>query len=412
MGQISLVLQIIGKGDEKYISDDLLPDYISFLKDKNGKVQQVGAMGLYRARTPEATKALFEYLKTKDLRKLDKNIEEGKVDFDQAAGEVYASIAAISALGVSGDKSAIPLLKSLQGIQSLKLEMGGYPVEEALVRLGAIDSLINIPPNADKEKIERASYAIRKIRDPNKVPELIAAINNNNCDQAIRSSAIEALGKINTVGSIEFLLAAINDSNIPVNMHRTALLASAQTNNEIFEETFLTIANSDSEIRAEAWHGLAILLPDKYMKKRIDKIRDEKESDEFRMRLTSTWYYVKPKTLESCKDDLYACLNTNKKDGSPYDKIRIRMWCLIYDLFGEMPTLVLSHKCNPQNLKSQLMGLSGIKSRIQEHLRKKWLREPGNKPWNAPVNSVFKKMADDKFNSLVTFLPTESEVEK
>ena len=47
-------------------SNQLVQYYISYLNDPNGRVQWVGAVGLYRINNPKATKELSNFLKTKN----------------------------------------------------------------------------------------------------------------------------------------------------------------------------------------------------------------------------------------------------------------------------------------------------------------------------------------------------------
>jgi HEAT repeat protein len=204
---ISSAIQYIEKSSKSFISDELIPDYISYLKDPNGQVQWLGAMGLYRINNPKATKELSNFLKGKNFKKLQTMADEkSRKDFTQISGEIYASIAAISALGLSGDKSYIPLLESLQGVRILQME-GGSPVEGALAYLGAVDSLTNIPPDAEPEKIDRASGTVMNIRDPNRVPQLMATARNPKIAHSIRHSALMAIGEIgksNPPGTSDF----------------------------------------------------------------------------------------------------------------------------------------------------------------------------------------------------------------
>lgn len=402
MGQISLVLQFIGKGEKNYISKELLPDYISFLKDKHGKVQQLGAMGLCRIRTPEATKALFEYLKAKDLRKLDKDIEKGDVDFDHAAGEVYASVAAIWAMGVSGDKSAIPLLKSLQGIRCLGLE-GSYPVEAALARLGEINSLTNIPPDADRKKISRASSTIRKIRDPQKVPELIATVRNPKIADSIRYSSIKALGEIgksnsNSPGISDFLVDIIGDSSYNRISRMYAAIAAGKTKAPITEKPLLAHAQDpNSDIRQYAFMGLVLSTPEKYLKSLVERIMDPNENLEFRKSLTGVlnmYTQFERGFLNDYREQLYKCLNAADRDGRPVNEIRVRMWELISDRYGDEPEIVLG-----SNSREAIVTLRSL---IRHNLRRKRHRS---------IQERDRKI-EEKLRNILTILPADPEVER
>jgi len=346
MRQMSLILQFLGKGYKEYVSEELLTDYISFLNDENGQVQRIGATGLSKIKGPKATKTLFEYLKNKDLRKLDKNIEKGDIDFYQTAGEVYASVTAIGMLGISGDESVISLLESFRGIKCLQLE-GYYPVEEALAHLGAVKSLTNIPPDADEMKIRGAASAVRKIKDPNKVPELIATVRNPKIADAIRYSAIDALGEIGKNNShspviANFLVDIVSDSGYDHFSRMYAAITAGKTKAPTVENLLLTNAQDpNSDIRQYALKGLIYFKPEKYLDRCFEIIMDPNEDLEFRKSVEG----IIPNSILSLIDKrakIFECLNASDKDGKPINKIRVDMWCLINDLYGEEPSLTLT----------------------------------------------------------------------
>ncbi len=407
--ELYMMIEFVPRDKGVNITKKMLSEFISFLNEKDPQVQLLGTHGLYILKSPESKEVLFEYLKGKDFTRLEKMVSAGIIDRRHAGWEMQASSLAIMTLGKLGDKSVIPLLESIRQKANLESEWGFSPVEEAMAELGAVEILSNIPPGSDEGQIRRAAHAIRKIRDPNKAPDLMTIVYDVNCAPPIRNSALEAVGKINTVCVPEFLLRLINDSQIPMSMRRMAVITAAQTGNEMFEETLLEIAESNSEIRIEGLCGLTLLKTDKYLKNIFRMIRDTNEPDGFRNTLTGRLilyipWQKKRQMLEGQKDELYSFLNTNKTDGSPHDEIRIRMWRLINDVFGEEPSIVLSSKSS--------WGLSTLKSIIQDNLRQQWLNEPGNEPWNEPPRSVFEKMADEKFKSIVTFLPEDSEAKK
>ncbi|MHC4659286.1 MAG: HEAT repeat domain-containing protein [Planctomycetota bacterium] len=345
--ELDMMIEFVPRDKGVNITKKMLSEFISFLNEKDTQVQLLGTHGLYILKSPESKQVLSEYLKGKDFAKLEEMVSTGIIDRRYARWEVQASSLAIMTLGKLGDKSVIPLLESIRQKANLEFEWGFSPVEEALAELGAVEILSNIPPDADERQIRRASRAIRKIRDPNKAPELMTIVYDVNCARSISSAALRALGKINTVGVPEFLLRLMNDSRISVSMRRTAVITAAQTGNEIFEETLLAIADSNSEIRIEGLCGLTLLKPDKYLKNIFKMMRDINEPDEFRNTLAARFIMYIPsqqkrQMLEGQKDELYACLNTNKTDDSP--EMRVRIWCQINKLFGEEPTLVLSSK--------------------------------------------------------------------
>jgi hypothetical protein len=301
-------------------------------------------MGLYKSKNAKAKKALFEYLKAKDFHKLEEQIEKKQVNPYQSGGEIYASIAAISALGLSGDKSYIPLLESLQGVHLLQLE-GGYPVESALAYLGSVDSLTNIPPDAGEEKIDRASGTVMKIRDPNKVPQLMATARNPKIADSIRDSALIAIGDIgksNPLGVADFLIKFFSDSSYSRGLRIEAAISAGKTKDPSVEKPLLAYAQDpNSDIRQYAFQGLNFYMPEKYLDRCFDIIMDKNEDLEFRKNIEGimTISVLREKDRRA---RIYECLNAVDKDGRPIDKIRIGMWRNINELYGEEPPVTLT----------------------------------------------------------------------
>jgi HEAT repeat protein len=341
--KIFSLINSIGR-DKAYASEYLVPDYLSFLKNSDGQVQWLGAMGLYKVNNSKGTKALFEYLKAKDLRNLEEQTKNRKLEGIQYMGQIQASMMAITALGESGDKSAIPLLKSLQGVNDLQFEMGGRPVEEALIKLGAVDGLMNIPPDADKEKIDRASSAVREMRDPNKVPELIATVKDSKIADAIRSSAIAALAETNPDGIVANLFVDIMDEpNYSKSLRSTAAMNGGKTMAPILENTLLTYAqDSNSDIRQYAFMGLVFGMPEKYLDLWFEKIMDTKENSEFRKSIANIRFYMNNSLLKERRTQLFDCLHAIDENNHPIDAIRVTIWELINSLYGEEPSVTLT----------------------------------------------------------------------
>jgi HEAT repeat protein len=350
--QILLMLHALESNPDMFVSEKLLPDYIFFLNDSNGEVQYLGAMGLYRSKNSKATKILSEYLKAKDFHKLDEQIEKRVVDPYKSDGELYASFAAISALGLSGDKSYIPLLESLQGVPLLELE-GGYPVESALAGLGAVDSLTNIPQSADKKKINRAASTVRKIRDPNRIPTLIVAAQNPKIADSIKNAAVAAIGEIgqnNPPEAAALLINITRDPNYNRSSRINAAIAVGKTKDPSAEKSLLAYAQDpNSDIRQYAFIGLVFCMPEQYIERCFEIIMDIKEDQKFREDLAGALHlYTESKRnlLRDYKKELYNCLNVTDREGHPIDNIRILMWEIINELFGEEPSVTLTTR-NP-----------------------------------------------------------------
>jgi HEAT repeat protein len=329
--------------DKAYTSEYLMPDYISFLKDSDGQVQWFGAMGLYKVKNSKGTKALFEYLKAKDIRNFVEMGKNGQVDEYQYGCGIYASVNAILALGESGDKSTIPLLESLRGIKDLQMEHGPDPVEKALVQLGSVKSLSNIPPGTDSITVMRAASAIRSIRDPNKTSELIATAKDYNCAENIRSAAIGALGAMKDVNILPFILSVIKDQNYPEMVREAAAEEAAKTNRPDAEDTLLNMAKSyDSEIRIDGLFQLAKLNNEKYMPNILKIVLDKTVPLEERTELSERIALrTEPKELTSHVEMLKSALKAAKDDNSPADEIRVYMWKAINKATGEEPKLEL-----------------------------------------------------------------------
>ena len=124
-----------------------------------------------------------------------------------------------------------------------------------------------------------------------------------------------------------------------------------------------------------------------------------KEPDEFRSLLTARFivyipWQQKRQILEGRKDELYACLNTNKTNGSPHDEIRVKMWRLINEVFNEEPSIVLSSKSS-----KCITTLKGI---IRHKLRRR--------RW--PSVAEQEKRVEEKFKTIVTFSSEDSEAKK
>ncbi len=189
--ELDASIESVARGRYVEVTEELLPDFVSFLQDEDPQVQLLGAQSLYALKSPESTETLSTYLRGKDFAKLKEMADTGGLDARHAARwEGQASVIAILALGEIGDKSAIPLLESLKEVKELH---DGAPVERALAKLGAIESLSNVPPGADNKRIWRACDAISEIKDPQKVLELMATVYNKNCALPIRDTALPAL---------------------------------------------------------------------------------------------------------------------------------------------------------------------------------------------------------------------------
>ena len=395
------IFEALGADKGLPVYRELLPDFVSFLKEKDPRLQAIGAKGLYLLRSPDSKEALFEYLKGKDFARMKEMVLANKMDPEQGAWLGLALCAAIKTVGNLGDKSAIPLLETIRQKADLELIWGYSPVEEALAELGAVKILSSLPAGADEGQIRRAKDAIQKIRNPNLVPELMTIVRNKAPASSFAPAALYALGEIGSPGVAEFLLEVVNDANYPENLRSLSAVLAGKIKDPVVEKTLLNyVENRGSSIRPYAFVGLVLCMPDKYVRRSFKTIMDPNEDAEFRKRLAGGLHLYSRNLLMGCREELYNCLNAVDKDGHPIDEIRILMWRWINENFGELPSIVLSSRSS--------LGLSTLKSIIQDNLRQRW----HNEPWNEPSIEELDKMTEEKFKSIVTFLPEDSEVKR
>jgi hypothetical protein len=159
--------------------------------------------------------------------------------------------------------------------------------------------------------------------------------------------------------------------------------------------TFAQDPNSD--IRQYAVIGLVFCMPEKYIVRFFATIMDTSEGQEYRRNLAGALHLytgrLNRNLLRDYKKDLYNCLSVTDREGHPIDEIRILMWRMINELYGEEASITLGP--NSKNSVSTLRNL----------LADKLIRE------NLPVEERYKR-ANDKLNKILTVLPNDSEVKK
>jgi len=324
---------------------DLRPDFEALLADKQPEAQYLGARGLSALKDPQSKEALFSFLKgkEKDLRATKEMRGLRTAEPGISAWEMRASAYAVKALGEVGDKSVIPLLESLQGIGVIQVESGGWPVEEALVKLGSLRSLTRLRNGDDPAKITPAACAMNTIKDPNSVPDLIAVVKDPNVAEDIRLGALSALGAIKADDASEFLIRTLDDPNAPKRMRAVAALTMGRSGDSSAEAQLKRHAEDrSSDIRADAFTGLMALRPAVYLDQWFRIVLDVNEDPEFRSRVAGNDSAIPRQFLKDRKKELYACLAAAHSDGRPFDKIRGDIWVLINGLFWEEPPVVLS----------------------------------------------------------------------
>jgi len=337
------IIEALGTDKGLPVSRELLPDFISFLKEKDPYLQVLGAHGLYVLKSPKSKEALTEYLKGKDFAELATNFHAGQ---PYSAWELRAAMVAILVLGDIGDKSAIPLLESLRGVKELH-EWGVDPVERALAKLGpeGIRSLCNLGPKADYSQISKATAALRGVSDPNTVPALIETVKDANCAEEIRVTALGALGNMKDVNAIPFILATMMDVAQSKYLRICAAVWAGRTHLPEAEEAILKILddpNCDSSSRTSCLMGLVRLNSGKYVPRILKIVLDESAPLAEREKLSGQMANaMEPKELEPHAEMLRMGIKAVKKGGSPADIIRVYMWKALHRATGEEPPLEL-----------------------------------------------------------------------
>lgn len=343
---------------ERLVEEPALPqsmheDFIQLLVHNDSQVQLLGAIGLYKVNSRKSKECIQDFIKCKDFEELDKAAESGVLSERQYQEHINATIYAVKTLAEIGDENSIPLLMSLLNVPDLKyMHQGGGPVEEALAKLGAAESLSKIGVDASPVEVERATGAVLRIKDPKKVSALIATAVDNQCHINIRISAIRAIGNINTEEAAQFLLAVMENADMPERLRAWSLIAAGNTRREIFKEPLLRIAQDrDSPIRVEAYFGLVALAPEQFISVLFEKMMDIQEEDDFRELLIARFNYIDRLAQQQYKPFFYTVLQVETQGGKPFDGMRIMAWAKIYDLFRETPPITLT-SIDPQKIHS------------------------------------------------------------
>jgi HEAT repeat protein len=344
-GELMALADSIGKEKDIQTRSDLLPEFEALLTDTQPEAQYLGARGLFALKNPQSRQVLSDFLKGKEkaLRASNKFSRTPSAEQSISFWEVRASIFAVKALGEIGDRSVIPLLESLQGIRALQVEWGGWPVQEALVKLGSFKSLTCLKAGEDRLRIQQAVDTIPGIKDANAAPALMAAARDQTVAEEIRVASLSALGGIKAPNVPGFLVKVLDDPNMPTRMRSVATIAAGRTGDSSVEARLKHHAEDPSSaIRADAFIGLLTLQPAAHLDRWFRIVVDVNEVPEFRSRVAGMESCIPRQLLRERKMELYACLSAAHSDGRPFDKIRGDIWMLINQFFQEEPTVVLS----------------------------------------------------------------------
>ena len=338
------LLHALEKSGHLTVSKDAAPLLTSLLREEASKIQLVATKALYLLGAPSTGTAIVAYLEGKDFGKLEEQANRGEISEREYGEQIKAATYAILTLGQLGDKSVVPLLKSLCDVEDLKFEFGGGPAQQALAELGAVEPLVKVPDSADHREKEKAAVAVARIRDPQKVPELMATVRDPQVAAQVRHAALSAITEIDAPGTDEFLRGLLEDPDVLQSLQKSAAVAAGKVRAEELEPLLLSFADGapSSSIRPHALVGLALMNPDLYLPRWFQEIMDPEEDLAYRKRLVSLESCYPRSLLMRHRKKISECLTAATVEGKPVDKIRVEMWILLHELFGDRPRLVLS----------------------------------------------------------------------
>jgi HEAT repeat protein len=358
---ISPLIKSIETGKGEYVSEELMPDYISFLRDKNIFVQHLGVAGLRAMKSPKAVEALFEYVKNKDYADWEKRLRDlmnpNNKESWQLQYELETFRKAVDALGESGDSRFVPFLSELLKSTNPDLVQIIAPVGQALGKLGATRELFDMIREADNNLLVIIHHALKSVKDPNKVPELKTVINDPNENTMVRCLAVSTLSGIEAAGVSEFVIGIINDQKYPMEIRQTATGAASQIKDPTVEKTLLVyMQDRDSPFRYSAFVGLLRSMPEKYVGRFFKTIMDPNEELDFKRHLISDFNQsIQQDRLKKYRKQLYDCLNASDRNGRPIDNIRVFAWCQINKVFNEEPSIVLNDRSSAGTIHSVIL---------------------------------------------------------
>jgi HEAT repeat protein len=338
--------QITESGNALF-AEELLPDMIVLLKEKDAQIQLVAVQGLYVIRNPKSKDALVAYLQGKDYAKLEKSLIKGELDRNQYLWEIQSAVCAILTLGEVGDKSVIPLLESLRSVKELRhFEGMGAPVEVALAKLGidGIESIRKVGPNEDGNEITRAAQAISQIRNASQLPSLVATVQDDTTAEAIRGSAVTAIAEIQGSNALPFVLSVMREKKYPAQVRAQAVveaskLGSAETEMAIQE----LLEDPGCGIRPECLYYLAKMSPQRHLRRAVEFMLDKTQTPMEREKLSNCFWVrgFDANAIKQNREMLLECVKAAREDGTPADDIRVKLWIVLNRATGEEPVVEL-----------------------------------------------------------------------
>jgi HEAT repeat protein len=343
-GSLDSIIDQINRRDLK-ISDALLPDFASFLRDPDPQVQLLGATGLRALANPKSAKPLMKYLYAVDTSSFHPKpeVQNAPVTEMQAKRILWtwqAVSTAAAALGDLGDASAIPAIERVKDCPSFGSRDS---VTDTLSKLGAVRSIARLPHDATREQKSQASSMMSNVRDPKKVPELMRVVRDKKAGEGVRAGAVAALGEINPPGVAKFLVSVFQDGSYPASIRYSALSAAGKTHDPNVEEPLLRFTDDpDYRVRVGALTALVMCSPPKYISRWFDAIMDTRESTTYRAEFLMLVGDLPAEFMRTQKQQFYRCLEATDVDGKPNDQIRATAWYQINRIFREQAPVTFS----------------------------------------------------------------------
>jgi HEAT repeat protein len=383
-GVLDSVIEQVNRRDLK-ISEALLPDFASFLRDSDPQVQLLGATGLFVLSSPKSKGPLTKYLKSVDTSQFrakpeNRNTPATEMQTKRFLWAWQAVGLAAAALGNVGDESSIPALEAVKDCPPFEF---WDPVSGALAKLYAAKELrTGARPSANMRDVARAEEGIRQIRDPKEVQHLMALVRAKKS-----TAALEALADMNSPEVASFLASVVSDTSYPDGFRCVAALSAGKTHANNVEKPLLDLANDPNLTRrAYALTSLALYNPEKYFPRVCDAIMDVQEAQWLRGELLLRAYNHLPRELlRGQREQLYRCLQAKDRNDRADDEVRVKTWMLIDEFLGEEPPIVLSSKSS--------LYVHGMRSMIENRLSFQLHK------------SSAQAEADEKFHQLVSFSP-------
>ncbi len=394
--------ELVERGEKAKFPQSLFSVLVRLLEDPDPLVQCLGTRGLCLLKRRESRGPLTRYLQQKDFRLWEQQVQTGKISEEDYTWHVMAGVFAVMALGEVGDESTIPLLESLRGIKDLEK---GNAVEHALVKLGGglANGAYRLRPNAKQSEISAFRKAVRSIRDPEKVPVLIATVRNP-ASHGVRDVALEALADILETKALPFVMQVAKDTNYPAYLRDTAITVARRIDPQEAARVAKWALDTavDEEMRCYALYAMTLVDPEQYVEQAIRFVVDTSITPERRLFFAKRFnLYVDDAVVIKNIVRKYTAqfetwLRAEIKDGIPADGIRYEAWELINSATGAEPCVEFS--------KRNTHAADALHDRIRNQLEAANYRRLHRRP-----DEEIQQEIENKYRRLVRFAEERSE---